>query len=167
MKKLITAAFLIAAAAGAMAQTVDVQLGGSGYYGRIDLGNLGAPPLIYQQPQWVDRTVRYDGAPTYMRVPPGHAKKWSKHCSRYNACNRPVYFVQDNWYSNTYVPEYRKIKGHRGNDRMEAKYEDRGHSRVDYRSDDRDHNGGKGDKHDKGHGGGKDKGHKGHGNGKH
>jgi hypothetical protein len=29
-----------------------------------------------------------------MHVPPGHAKNWSKHCSRYNACAYPVYFVK-------------------------------------------------------------------------
>ena len=32
--------------------------------------------------------------PLYLHVPPGHAKKWSQHCARYNACNRPVYFVK-------------------------------------------------------------------------
>ena len=29
-------------------------------------------------------------------MPPGQAKKWSKHCGRYNACGRPVYFVKVN-----------------------------------------------------------------------
>lgn len=152
MKTLITAAFLIAAASGAHAQTVDIQLGGSGYYGRIDLGNLGAPPLIYQQPVWIDRTVRYDAGPTYMRVPPGHAKNWRKHCARYNACGRPVYFVQDSWYNNTYAPEYRRMKG--------GKVKHDSH-RNDHR-DDRSYD--KHDKHDKhGKGNGNGKGHgKGH-----
>lgn len=170
MKKLISAALLMAAAASASAQTVDLQLGGSGYYGRIDLGNLGAPPLIYQQPQWINQTVRYEGAPSYMRVPPGHAKNWRKHCSRYNACNRPVYFVQDSWYSNTYAPQYRKMKGGKGysdDGRMDVKYEERGNGRVEYKADHKGGHGDKGGHKDKGHGGGKDKGNKGHGNGKH
>jgi hypothetical protein len=34
--------------------------------------------------------------PLYLHVPPGHAKKWSKHCARYNACGQPVYFVRVN-----------------------------------------------------------------------
>jgi len=55
----------------------------------------------------------------YLHVPRGHAKNWRKHCRQYGACGTPVYFVQDNWYNNVYVPEYRKHKhkdrGHSGN----------------------------------------------------
>ena len=46
--------------------------------------------------------------PIYLRVPPGHAKNWRKHCHKYNACGERVYFVQDNWYSREYVPHYQK-----------------------------------------------------------
>ena len=57
--------------------------------------------------------------PVYLRVPPGHEKNWRKHCQRYNACGRPVYFVQDTWYTNVYAPQYRAEhgggKGHKGN----------------------------------------------------
>jgi hypothetical protein len=45
--------------------------------------------------------------PIYLHVPPGHAKDWRKHCSKYNACGQPVYFVQENWYNEVYVPRYR------------------------------------------------------------
>jgi hypothetical protein len=48
--------------------------------------------------------------PVYLHVPPGHAKDWAKHCSKYNACARPVYFVKDDWYNNTYVPYYQEQK---------------------------------------------------------
>ncbi len=113
MKKFIFAALLATAAAGAVAQ-ISIPLGNSGYYGRIDLGNLGAPPVIYQQPMLVQRPHDYRPmAPTYLRVPPGHAKKWSKHCAAYGACNRPVYFVQDSWYNNTYAPHYRRTHADR------------------------------------------------------
>ena len=30
---------------------------------------------------------------------------------RYNACGRPVYFVDDGWYNTVYVPRYRKQHG--------------------------------------------------------
>ena len=43
-----------------------------------------------------------------LRAPPGHARNWSKHCRRYNACNQEVYFVQDGWYNNQYAPRYRQ-----------------------------------------------------------
>jgi hypothetical protein len=49
--------------------------------------------------------------PIYLHVPPGHAKNWSKHCRKYNACDRPVYFVQDSWYNQVYVPRYRESHG--------------------------------------------------------
>jgi hypothetical protein len=155
MKKYIIAAALLTAAAGAMAQNLSLQLGQTGYYGSIDLGNLNRPPVIYQQPMVIQMVPQYrNAAPIYLRVPPGHAKKWSKHCGAYNACGRPVYFVQDSWYNNTYAPHYRKTHGG-GHD-----------ERRSYRDDDYgDKHEGKGHK-DKGH---KDKGHKdkGHGNGKH
>lgn len=157
MKKYLIAALLVSAASGAMAQSVgvDVHIGGPGYYGNIQLGDFGPPPVIYAQPMIIERSVRYSGAPMYLRVPPGHAKKWAKHCRAYNACGRPVYFVQDSWYNNTYAPQYRRSHGH--------------DDRNDYRDDDR---GGKGHGQDRdrdddhGHGNGNGKGH-GHGHGKH
>lgn len=158
MKKYLIAALLASAATGAMAQNVgvDVHIGGPGYYGNIQLGDFGPPPVIYREPMIIERQVRYVGQPMYLRVPPGHAKHWAKHCREYNACGRPVYFVQDNWYNNTYAPHYREMHGGGGRD---------------YRDDERGH-----DKHDKGHGRGHDddrdddhgNGHgNGHGHGKH
>ena len=49
--------------------------------------------------------------PIYLHVPPGHAKKWHKHCHKYHACDQPVFFVQDVWYNEEYVPRYREIHG--------------------------------------------------------
>lgn len=66
-----------------------------GVYGRIDIGNAPPPPLIYAQPIIIYRApVVVQQAPLYLHVPPGHAKKWSKHCAKYNACGQPVYFVR-------------------------------------------------------------------------
>jgi len=52
-------------------------------------------------------------APIYLHVPPGHARHWARHCAQYNACGRPVYFVQDRWYNQVYVPHYRSEHGER------------------------------------------------------
>ena len=41
--------------------------------------------------------------PIYLRVPPGHAKKWRKHCHKYNACGERVFFVQESWYHEHYA----------------------------------------------------------------
>jgi hypothetical protein len=39
----------------------------------------------------------------YLYVPPGHAKKWGKHCHKYDACGRQVYFVKEEWVQTQYV----------------------------------------------------------------
>ena len=169
MKKLLIAAMIVTASAGAMAQNLSLQLGQTGYYGSIDLGNLRAPPVIYQQPMVIQQMPQYLNAPPmYLRVPPGHAKKWSKHCASYNACGRPVLFVQDSWYTNTYAPQYRKTHGGGKGHGKGYDDNDRGFS-LDDRSKPMkmDKHEGKHDGKHEGKGHGKDKGGKGHGNGKH
>jgi hypothetical protein len=100
----------LALAAGALPAAAGTDVGVSigvsqpGFYGRIDIGSVSAPPvLIYPQPVIIapPRTVVVQ-KPVYMHVPPGHAKNWSKHCARYDACGRPVYFVQEDWYEKHY-----------------------------------------------------------------
>ncbi|MFT3734584.1 MAG: hypothetical protein QM776_06130 [Rhodocyclaceae bacterium] len=91
---------------------VSVSIGQPGFYGRIDIGGTPPPVLIMPEPLIIRRPaphVHY--APIYLRVPPGHEKHWDKHCGRYNACGRPVYFVRDDWYEDTYVPHYREKHG--------------------------------------------------------
>ena len=107
MKRNVFAALLLLVANTAVAQ-VSVTVGQPGFHGRIDIGNAPPPVLIYPQPIIIRQVqVVQPVQPIYLRVPPGHAKKWSKHCQKYDACSRPVYFVKDDWYSNVYVPYYR------------------------------------------------------------
>lgn len=117
MKKLVMSSLIAAAAAGLAAMGavlpaqaanvgVSVSIGQPGFYGQIDLGNAPRPELIYSQPVWVQRSpVRVE--PIYLRVPVGYERNWGRYCRQYDACGRPVYFVRDNWYRNTYVPHYR------------------------------------------------------------
>jgi len=105
------AAAVVVASASALATDVGVSIssGQPGFYGQIDIGNVPQPPqLLYTQPIVV-APVPYapPQPPIYLHVPPGHARHWSKHCAQYNACGQPVYFVQDTWYNNVYVPYYR------------------------------------------------------------
>lgn len=108
MKRFLLAA-LLAAAAPAMAADVGVSIsvGQPGFYGQIDIGNMPRPILVNPQPV-VIRPVQVvqPVQPIYLHVPPGHAKNWSKHCHKYEACSRPVYFVKEDWYNNVYVPQY-------------------------------------------------------------
>ena len=110
MKKLLYAAAMAAStfATPVTAVTdvgVSVTIGEPGFYGRIDIGNGPRPALIYPQPIVIHQPpARVVQQPIYLRVPPGHAKHWSQHCGKYNACGRPVYFVQEKWYEETYRP---------------------------------------------------------------
>lgn len=111
MKKILFATLIAAAgiSAGTAAQAADVgvsvSIGQPGFYGQIDLGNAPRPQVIYTQPVWVQRgPERLE--PIYLRVPPGYERNWGRYCHRYEACGRPVYFVRDTWYRNTYVPHY-------------------------------------------------------------
>ena len=70
-----------------------------GVYGRVDIGNSPPPPLVYSKPMVIVRQPRpVEVRPIYLHVPPGHAKNWSKHCRKYNACGSPVYFVKSEEY---------------------------------------------------------------------
>ena len=137
MKKIIFALLFAAGAGSAMAADVGVSvtIGDPNFYGRVDIGNYPQPALIYRQPVVIaPPVVRYVGPPLYLRVPPGHYKNWSKYCGRYDACGHPVYFVQDNWYRNVYVPRYHEHD--RAYERHDGEH-DRGHGNDDRRHDER------------------------------
>ncbi len=97
IRRSLTALTLAAAATLAQAGTnvgVSVSVNQPGVYGRIDIGNAPPPAVIYTQPVIIDRRHAQQ-APVYLRVPPGHERKWAKHCRAYGACGQPVYFVRD------------------------------------------------------------------------
>ena len=94
------AALLLLGITSAQAQYASVVIHGEvkpGVYGRVEFGNAPPPVVVYQQPVVIMREPR-PLQPIYLHVPPGHAKKWDKHCHQYNACNRPVYFVKSKEY---------------------------------------------------------------------
>ncbi len=116
MKYLLFAVTVLLATVAARATAADVgvsiQVGDPGFYGRIDIGNFPRPQVIYPQPVVIQPVpVGVVRQPIYLHVPPGHARKWEKHCGRYNACGQPVYFVQDRWYNEVYAPHYREQRG--------------------------------------------------------
>lgn len=107
----LIASVLLAAPAFASEVGVSISVGEPGFYGRLDVGDAPPPLLIYPEPV-VIVPAREIGPPIYMRVPPGHAMHWKDHCAAYGACSRRVFFVQDGWYNEVYVPHYRKEHGH-------------------------------------------------------
>lgn len=149
MKKILFS--LLAAVMPGLAAAADVgvsiSIGQPGFYGQIDIGSYPRPALVYPQPMVIDVIpVGVVRAPMYLHVPPGHAKKWGSYCHRYSACGHPVYFVQDGWYNDVYVPQYRSK--HRGG----------GHGNDNDQGNHGKHGGGngKGGKHGKGGGKGHD-----------
>lgn len=132
---------------------VNINIGQPGYYGRIDMGDFGRPQLIYSEPRVIYRDVT-PREPIYLRVPPGHAKNWRKHCGKYNACGERVYFVQDNWYEREYVPRYQAKHHDRHDsrdDRREERHEDRSEKHYDKKQDKYEKNKSNGKGHGKDH----------------
>lgn len=121
--------YLIAAAVTAILSTpavaadtgVSIRIGQPGFYGRLDIGGYPPPRVIYPQPRIVERIV-IERPPIYLRVPPGHARNWKRHCHKYNACDEQVYFVQDNWYKREYAPRYHEQRRHEHRDEQGEGY---------------------------------------------
>jgi hypothetical protein len=136
---LVTATLLLGGTARAADVGVSVSVGDSGFYGRIDVGTMPKPPsVVYQQPVVIEPAptmVSVERPPIYLRVPPGHAKHWKKHCREYNACGERVYFVQERWYQDVYVPS------------RQERHEERADQQGDH-----DHDHGHGHGHGEGHG---------------
>lgn len=148
MKRFLIAVAFAMAAIPALAQVgVSINVGSPDFYGQIFLGDAPRPQLIYAQPMVVAPVPQYVGAaPIYLHVPPGHARKWRKHCAAYNACGRPVYFVRDDWYRTQYVPYYRNHRGEykRGGkhfDKHRDRYENRQGRKYDKKHDRGGHRG--------------------------
>lgn len=108
---LVTAAILAATPARAGDVGVTVSVGGSGFYGRIEVGNFPKPPVVSPIPVVIERApVTAERPPIYLRVPPGHAKHWRKHCHEYDACGERVLFVEERWYNEVYVPSHQTLQ---------------------------------------------------------
>ncbi|NOT83368.1 MAG: hypothetical protein HOP02_01015 [Methylococcaceae bacterium] len=86
---------------------VSLSIGQPGFYGRLNIGGYPQPQVLYRQPIAIER-VPMNRPPIYLRVPPGHAKRWKERCHDYNACGERVLFVQDRWYNREYVTRFRE-----------------------------------------------------------
>lgn len=140
MKRLLLATLLTMGSAFTAQAEVSITVGQPGFYGRIDLGGYPQPQLVFPQPVTII-PVATPPAPVYLRVPPGHAKDWGKHCHHYNACGEPVYFVQDNWYEREYVPRYQERHGRKSDEnRREYQDADRHEHRHEGQREDKDDN---------------------------
>ncbi len=136
MKPVLSAALFALLSAPAFGQNVGVTVtvGQPGFYGEISIGNAPPPTVIYTQPMVIEPGGP-PGPPIYLRVPPGYERDWRHHCQEYSACGRPVFFVQERWYNESYAPYYRAHE----REYREREYREREHERDrDYRDRDRD-----------------------------
>lgn len=95
---LAIAAAVLSATARAADVGVTVEFSQPGVYGRIDIGRYPKPMVVVPQPVIIAPPAVVQ-APIYVWVPYEQRKHWSRHCSRYNACGVPVYFVRHDWYN--------------------------------------------------------------------
>ncbi len=126
MKTNLAAAFAMLAAVSVAQATdigVSIAISQPGVYGRIDIGRFPQPVVVVQQPVIIapPRVMAFPPQPVYMWVPPGHRKKWAKHCGRYDACGVPVYFVRDDWYEQNVRYSARPHSGHKNDDQGPGK----------------------------------------------
>lgn len=130
MKRLLFAATLAAVTIPALATDVGVSISVAepGFYGRIDLGSAPRPQVVYAEPVIIQPVpVGVVHQPIYLYAPPAHVQNWRRYCGKYNACGQPVYFVQENWYNNVYVPQYREHRG--GKDKRGGAKHEGGHGK--------------------------------------
>ena len=86
---------------------VSISVNQPGVYGRIEIGNYPPPAVVYPQPVViVPAPVAEHQQPIYLHVPVAYQQNWGRYCGRYAACGQPVYFVQERWYNDEYVPRY-------------------------------------------------------------
>lgn len=85
-----------------------------GVYGRIEIGPQQLPRVYYPQTVVV-QPAHMGYRPVYVYAPEPHMRHWPRHCQRYGACDRPVYFVRDEWVREHYRHGHRHGHG-RGHD---------------------------------------------------
>jgi len=86
---------------------LSLRIGQPGFYGEIHLGDFfPAPELIYPNPVIIYTPPNVIQQPLYLHVPHKHVKNWRRFCIQYRACDRPVYFVREQWYNDVYIPHY-------------------------------------------------------------
>ena len=110
---------------------VSISVSQPGVYGRIDIGRFPQPELMVAEPVIIQRprvVLAQPVQPVYLWVPPGHQKNWGKHCSRYNACGTPVYFVKEDWYRKHVAPA-QPVQQVQGNEREHGHGRGRGHDK--------------------------------------
>jgi hypothetical protein len=118
-----------------------------GVYGQVNIGSVPDYVTVYEEPMLIMPQPVYAVPlqPIYLYVPPYHAYHWRDHCSYYNACARPVYFVCARDYRPHYFESRYYSSRHYDPPRVYGQHHSHGHDRDnhnyhDNRHDSRNHN---------------------------
>jgi len=105
---------------------VSIGINQPGVYGRVDIGNIPLPVVVYPQPVVISPApVYFERRPIHLYVPHDHSRNWGRYCGRYAACGQPVYFVSERWVADRYHDHY--PVGHRGKHKDWDKHDDDDH----------------------------------------
>lgn len=107
MKRLLLLSLLALPLLSQAQVNFNFSVGDPGYYGQVYIDNGPQPEVMNTIP-----IIAYPGPPNYarpiyLRVPLYYYQNWTQYCQIYNACYTPVYFIQDYWYQQSYIPWYR------------------------------------------------------------
>ena len=128
---------------------VSIGINQPGVYGRINIGNVAPPPVVYVQPiVIVPGPVAVQRTPIYLYVPATQQQNWSRYCGRYGACGQPVYFVEERWVRERYEREYEPVHAREGHDNGRHRGWDKHHDRDEPGREGGHGKKGKKDKHD-------------------
>jgi hypothetical protein len=94
---------------------VSIGINQPGFYGRINIGDMPPPVVVYPQPVVIaPAPVAVYQQPIYLYVPPDHQAHWGRYCHHYAACGQPVYFVHETWVREHAPHRYRDNDDRRG-----------------------------------------------------
>lgn len=119
------AALMLGSAAANASTQISISIGDSGYWGVLPALTGYRPEVWNNSPIVAIGTAVAGLSAIYLNVPDAERHDWKNHCRKYDACNRPVHFVKNDWYRDQYAPEYRRQHPKQEPPR-EAKRDDRG-----------------------------------------
>ena len=136
----IAASALLLAAGAAQAQVgVSLSINQPGVYGQINIGNGPPPVTVMPQPMIIQPSpVAMAAPPVYLYVPPEHQRDWRHYCGHYNACDKRVMFVHEDWVRDRWEHEHHEHHDH----------DEHGHGH-DHDHDEHEHGHGHGHDHDR------------------
>lgn len=75
-------------------------------FGVIDIEGHPHPQFIHDDARRGNPAAK-GGAPVFLHVPREHSRHWPRFCRLYAACERPAFFVSEEWYYGIFLGKAR------------------------------------------------------------